>query len=87
MKIRYQITGVTRLNDMVRVFLDRQDVIQEEEPGIFDMVRDMGGIQTKMQQKAILSQQPDVLTIPFDLYEKKHYKIGDYVWIDFDVEV
>ena len=86
MKMRFQVTGVTRLNDMVRIFLDRQDLIQEKEPGLLDMVKNMEGMQIKMQQKAVLTQAPDVITIPFTEYERKLYKIGDYVWIDFDVE-
>jgi len=86
MKTRYQITGTTRLNNLVRLFLDRQDLVKEQEPGIMSALADMEGMQLKMQQKAVLMQQPDVISIPFEEWKKKQYKIGDYIWIDITDE-
>ena len=89
MKVPYQITGTTRLVNYVRIFLDRQSPIKEKQGvDVFGALKDfnkvVGGMQQQMQQEAILAQQPDVITIPFNEWEKKHYKIGDYIWIDFD---
>jgi len=74
------------LNNLVRLFLDRQDLIKEQEPGIMGALADMEGMQLRMQQKAVMMQQPDVVSIPFEEWEKKQYKIGDYVWIDITGE-
>jgi len=84
---RYQITGTTRLGDFVRIFLDRQDPVREREDfDIFSLVGNFDRVQQKQQEKAVLMQQPDVITVPFDVWKKKQYKIGDFLWINVEEE-
>ena len=85
MKQRYQITGTTRLGDYVRIFLDRQDIV-EEKLNLFEAFGNLEHVQQKQQEKAVLMQQPDVVTIPFETWKKKMYKIGDFLWLEIQEE-
>lgn len=85
MKIRFQITGTTKLGSFVRIFLIKQTLVKEKvEFNVFEAMHDMKSVQQKMQQEAVLVQQPDVITIPYSLWQTKKYTIGDIIFIDFD---
>jgi hypothetical protein len=48
-------------------------------------MRDMGEMskmQDEIQQKALLAQQPDCVTIPYEDWQKYQYKVDDIIWIE-----
>jgi len=93
MKQRYIVRGTSRFGDKVRLFLSFDDVVKKSSKiNMFEMIgmaRDMEAMekmQDEMQQKAIMMQQPDCVTISYDEWQKYKYKIDDIIWIDVTSE-
>jgi len=87
MKERYKIVGTHRIGNKVRLFLKFDSLIKEKEDsgGIMNMLKmgaNMEQFQAEMQERALLAQQPDVITIPYDEWQKYQYKVDDVVWIE-----
>lgn len=86
MRERYKIVGTHRFGDKVRLFLLFDSIVKEkEQSGLFDMVGMMGNLgklQEDIQTKAILMQQPDCITIPYEEWKKYEYKVDDIVWVE-----
>ena len=86
MKTRYVIKGTFRLSDKVRLFLMFDDVIKEKESaGVMSMLNKVGNmsqLQEDMQQKAMLMQNPDTITIPYEEWKKYEYKVDDIIYVE-----
>jgi hypothetical protein len=83
MKIRYVINGTHQISDdKVRLTIMEEDIIKEKELSTMSLLKDMSGTIQKMQSQAVLSTNPDVITIPMDLWIKHQYKLGDIINID-----
>lgn len=89
MKQRMVIRGTLRIGDKVRLFLTFDDVVKKSSKmGLLETIgtfKDMDGmmkLQEDIQQKAMLSQQPDCLTISYEEWQRCQYKVDDIVWIE-----
>jgi len=89
MKIRYNIKGTTRIGDKVRLFLSFDDVLKKTNKmsllETIGMARDMEAMekmQEEIQQKALLAQNPDCVTISYDEWKQYKYKIDDIIWVE-----
>jgi hypothetical protein len=89
MKIRYVIKGTNRIGDKVRLFLSFDDVVKKSNKmsllETIGMARDMEAMekmQEEIQQKALLMQQPDCVTISYDEWQQYKYKIDDIIWVE-----
>ena len=83
MQQRYVIIGTRRHNDNVRLFLLKQEIVDKKENyDMFEMASNPESFMNKMEQKAILSQQPDTITISYDEWKKYKYKVDDTIIID-----
>jgi hypothetical protein len=86
MKQRFVILGTRRYNDCVRLFLQRQDVVEKKETvNMFEIAENPKEYMMKMEQKAIFTQQPDMITIPHDEWKKHEFKTDDVIFIDIDL--
>lgn len=87
MKVRYKICGTHRLGDKVRLFLKFDSPVEEktDSGGMFETMKkigNLGQLQEDIQIKAVLAQQPDVVTIDYVEWKKFEYKVDDVVWIE-----
>lgn len=82
MKRRYQIIKTERMEDKVRLSLRPDDFVKEKQPGILEMATNLNGVINMMKQDAVLSQMPDLITIPYEEWKKHEYKIDDHVFVD-----
>ena len=83
MKQRYIVKGTMRLGEFVRLFLSKEDVAKPSEKiGMLEMMSNSKKIIEEQQIKAVLTQQPDVITISYEEWKKHQYKVDDIVWID-----
>lgn len=83
MKIRYVINGTHQISDdKVRLTIMEEDIVKEKELSTMSLLKDMSGTIQKMQSQAVLSTNPDVITIPMDLWTKHQYKLGDIINIE-----
>lgn len=87
MQQRYVIIGTRRHAENVRLFLSKQEIVDNKESfDVFGMASNPEAFMNKMEQKAILSQQPDTVTITYEEWLKYKYKIDDTVIIDVKPE-
>jgi hypothetical protein len=83
MKIRYVVKGTQQIgDDKVRLTIMEENLVKEKDPSAMSMLKDMSGTIQKMQSQAMISTNPDVITIPMDLWAKHQYKIGDVINIE-----
>ena len=83
MKIRYVVKGTQQIgDDKVRLTILEEGIVKEKEPSTMAMLKDMTGTIQKMQSQALITTNPDVITIPMDLWAKHQYKIGDVINIE-----
>lgn len=88
MKQRYVIKGTQRIGERVRLILSPEEVVEErEDVGIMKMAGNIMGTLNKMKEDAIFSQHPDTITISFDEWNQRKYKIGDVVKINLEPEL
>lgn len=90
MKIRMKCKGTSRIGDKVRLFLSFDDIVKKSSKiGMMDalgMLGNMENIQEEIQQKALLMQQPDCVTISYGEWQNYKYKIDDIIWIEITSE-
>jgi len=90
MKQRMICKGTSRIGDKVRLFLSFDDVVKKSSKvGLMDamaMLGNMENMQEEIQQKALLMQQPDCVTIPYSEWQQYQYKIDDIIWIEVTSE-
>jgi len=87
MKQRYIIKGTIRMGKLVRLLLMNEDAAKPaEKMGMLEMAKNAQQVMEDQQIKAILTQQPDTITISHDEWEKHQYKINDIVWVDVNPE-
>jgi len=84
MNILYKVKSVQRLGENVRLVLQKEDAIKKEQPGKLEMLSNVFGIVEQMKQDAILSQQPDIVTIPYEEWKKHKYQIDDLIVISVE---
>jgi len=86
MKQRYVVLGTRRYNDTVRLFLRRDDMVQsKKENDIFSSIlSNPEGYINQMKEDAILTQQPDTITISYEDWKKNEYKVDDVIFIDIE---
>jgi hypothetical protein len=89
MKQTMKIKGTLRIGDKVRLFLMFDDVVKKSSKmslmETIGMARDIGAMekmQEEIQQQALLMQQPDCVTIPYEDWKKYQYKVDDIIWIE-----
>jgi hypothetical protein len=83
------IKGTLRIGDKVRLFLMFDDIVKKtnkmsllETIGTMRDMGEMSKMQDEIQQKALLAQQPDCVTIPYEEWQKYQYKVDDIIWIE-----
>ena len=83
------IKGTLRVGDKVRLFLMFDDIVKKsskmsllETIGTMRDMGEMSKMQDEIQQKALLAQQPDCVTIPYEDWQKYQYKVDDIIWIE-----
>jgi len=92
MKKRCVICLTQRIDDMVRLQIQPEDIVKEKiETGIKGMMGmvmggDMEKVQKRIQRDAILMQAPDMITIPYDEWKKHGYKLDDIVVVTIEPE-
>ena len=81
MNQRYVIVGTNRLGDYVRLSLKREDIVKEKKQiDVMSVLSGgLGDIQQNIQVDAVMSQQPDLITISFEEWERNEYKINDII--------
>ena len=87
MKQRYSIKGTIRMGEFVRLLLTKEDIAKESKKmGIMEMASNLNQVMETQQTKAVLTQQPDMVTISYDEWKEHMYKVDDIVWIDVNPE-
>jgi len=87
MKQRYIVKGTIRMGNLVRLMLLKEDLIQTpEKMGIFEMASKAQEVMEMQQVKAVLFQQPDTVTIPYEEWKKYEYKVDDVIWLEIKSE-
>ena len=81
MNQRYVIMGTSRLGEYVRLSLKREDIVKEKKQiDVMSVLSGgLGDIQSNIQTDAVMSQQPDLITISFKEWEQHEYKINDII--------
>ena len=87
MKQRYVIIGTRRFGDNVRLNLKKQEVVEKvEELDVFSIASNPQRMINKMETKALLSQQPDTITISYEEWDLYKYKIDDVIIVNVEPE-
>ena len=87
MKQRYVIIGTRRFGDNVRLNLKKQEVVEKvEELDVFSIASNPQRMINKMETKALLSQQPDTITISYGEWDLYKYKIDDVIIVNVEPE-
>jgi len=84
MKKRCVICLTQRIGTVVRIQVQPEELVKEKkaELGIGDMmsmVVNKDKLQKEMMRDAALMQAPDMITIPYDEWKKRGYKLDDIV--------
>lgn len=88
MKMRYIIKGTIRMGELVRLLLLKEDVVKKSgKMSILEMASNAQQVIQDQQMQAILTQQPDTVTISHEEWEKHQYKVDDIVWVDITPEM
>ena len=87
MKQRYSVKGTIRMGEFVRLLLTKDDITKESTKlDIMKMASNLQHVMETQQTKAIMIQQPDMITISYDEWKEHMYKVDDIVWIDVNPE-
>jgi hypothetical protein len=87
MRQRYIIKGTIRMGDLVRLLLMKEDIAKPSEKiDLFEMASKAQEIMESQQTKAVLTQQPDTITISYKEWKEYEYKVDDIVWIEVKAE-
>ena len=75
------------MGEFVRLLLTKEDIAKESKKmGIMEMASNLNQVMETQQTKAVLTQQPDMVTISYDEWKEHMYKVDDIVWIDVNPE-
>ena len=85
MKKQYRVRGILEIGDMVRMTLEPFEAVKEKT-GMLDILSNPSGMVDKMKMDAIMTQQPDILTIPKVDWEEYKWIIDSIVVVDISSE-
>ena len=85
MKKLYTINGIKNEGDMVRILLDSNEPVQQKK-GIMEMVGNLSQLQQQMTVETQRKQNPDQLRVPYKVWERNKWNIGDVLNIEIEEE-
>jgi len=85
MEKRYRVRGVLEIGDMVRITLEPCEIVKEKT-GMMELLSNPTGMMDRMKMDAILTQQPDILTIPKSEWEINKWTIDSVIVVEIKPE-
>ena len=85
MKKMYTIDGVKNEGDMVRLVLDSNNPVTKKK-GLTEMLGNLQQMQQQMTIETQRRQNPDMIRVPYTIWERHHWNIGDIITINIEEE-
>lgn len=85
MKKLYTINGIKNEGDMVRILLDSNEPVSQKK-GIMEMVGNLSQLQQQMTVETQRKQNPDQLRVPYKVWDRNKWNIGDVLNIEIEEE-
>ena len=92
MEIRYKVTGTNIMGDMVKINLQRSDLVQEKESfNPFESMTegkelDLEMLMKKTQNMAVKMSINDSITVSYDEWKKQKINVDDIILVEVSKE-
>ena len=93
MQVRYKVKSTAIHGDIVKIILQRDDIVQEKDTfNPFDITKmgkegiDFEQIMKQSQKLAIKMTNEDSITVPYEEWKKNKIKTDDFITIDVNKE-
>jgi len=84
---RYKIGGTKLEAEYVRLILMPDEPVKESGGmDIMGIMKNPGGLMTKMKADALRASLPETLCIPYSVWDIEQYKIGDIINVTIERE-
>ena len=87
MRQRYKVGGTKLGAGFVRLILIPEEIVKESDKlDIMGIMGNPDGLMNKMRADALRASFPESFCIPYSVWEKKQYKIGDIIYVSLERE-